>query len=727
MGRAANWMHRIRRLWPLLLPIGFFFASPTGFPYPSPEAPFSDIVISHYPNAVYLKEALRTYQTIPLWSPVILSGFPFAANMLSGMWYPFGWLALPFPLPLGFNILAALHVLWGGVGMYALLQKEGLGHRAALFGALAWESLPKLVAHYGAGHLTLLYAVTWTPWLLWANHVRFYRYGKRNRWRWVQPGMVLAIVAMADVRWAAYAGILWVAHAVAHSHIRRGELGGEFTGKPHLHPGVLLRYWARVLASILIQAGMAGLLALPAILPLLEYTYLSTRKALSVEDVLGYSLPPVRLLGMLFPDFGGYHEFILYPGGVVLLLAILSLLRKRALSKRWFWAGIAAISVVYALGGNIPVNLWLARLPGLNLLRVPSRVLFITGLSLAALSAHGLDGLLQAQGEIKYQWVKRIYVGLVALSGALLGGIWLMAGEFLAEFGWGTGMLLAGSLWVGKIKQGRIPSQSWWIVLLGLALVDWGRVNTTVLDFHPQREVLSQQIEVVEYLKSQDGEFRVYSPSYSIPQQVAADKGLRLADGVDPLQLADYARFMEKATGVPFTGYSVSIPPFAAGDPAQDNAAYRPDPALLGLLNVRFVVAEFDLDVEGLDFKRQFGESRVYENRSARAAAWVETGQGVRPAQLTMWSPNRVMVTAEGPGTLVLSEVMYPGWLVRVDGQEAELKTAHDLLRAVPLEAGEHRVEFLFRPTSIYVSLAGFGVGLVALLFLARRNAELIR
>ncbi len=721
MGKASSWLRMLRRFWPLLLPLGLFLELPTGFAYPSPEALFSDLAISHYPNARYLKEALRAYHTIPLWSPAILSGFPFAADMLSGLWYPFGWLALLFPLPLGFNLLVALHVFLGGVGMYVLLRKEGLGYPSALFGALAWESLPKLFAQYGAGHLTLLYAIPWTPWLLWANHLHFTGKGETRRWGWIQPGLILALIAMADVRWAAYAGLLWVAHATAHSHLARAERQSEVAWETRQRSAASLRFWAPRLGWVLFQMGIAVLIALPAMLPLLEYANLSTRKAMGVEDILGYSLPPARLMGLLFPDFGGYHEFILYPGGVVLLLALVALLRKNAGVSRWFWVGVAVFATVYALGANLPFNLWVARLPGFNLLRVPSRALFITGLALAALAAHGLDGLLRAPVEIPFRWTNRIFVGLVALSGALLGGIWLLTGDYLAELGWGAGVLLAGSLWVSERKWGRIASQSWWLVLVGLALVDWGRVNATLLDFHPKAGTLSQQSAVVEFLNAQGGEFRVYSPSYSIPQHVAAENGLRLADGVAPLQLEAYARFMEKATGVPHTGYSVTIPPFATGNPARDNADYRPDPTLLGLLQVRYVVAEFDIDVDGLVLRQQFGQSRVYENQMARSAAWVESGQGVRPARVVLWTPNRVVVTAEGPGTLVLSEIMYPGWFARVDGRWTGVQTAHSLLRAVPLEAGVHQVEFLFRPASVYWGLAGFGVGLVVLLLVACR------
>ena len=162
---------RFRRtawLWILLAPLLLLLPALGSFPYPSAEAPYSDMTLAHYPYAIYLRQALLVEHRLPLWSSLILSGSPFAANPLSGLWYPPGWLALLFPLPLGFNLLVLLHLLWGGLGMLLFLRGEGLSHPPALLGALGFEALPKLFAHYGAGHLTLIYAVAWTPWLLWA-------------------------------------------------------------------------------------------------------------------------------------------------------------------------------------------------------------------------------------------------------------------------------------------------------------------------------------------------------------------------------------------------------------------------------------------------------------------------------------------------------------------------------------------------------------------------------
>ena len=124
---------------------------------------YSDLAVSHLPNATYLLRSLRESGAIPLWSSLILSGAPFAADPLSGLWYLPGWLAYGLPQPTGFNLVLLLHILWGGLGMVWLLSRLGLRREAALLGGIAFELMPKLFAHAGAGHITLVYAVCWTP------------------------------------------------------------------------------------------------------------------------------------------------------------------------------------------------------------------------------------------------------------------------------------------------------------------------------------------------------------------------------------------------------------------------------------------------------------------------------------------------------------------------------------------------------------------------------------
>jgi hypothetical protein len=689
-------------LWPLLLPLGLLLPGLNAFPYPNPESAYSDLVLAHYPYTAYLRAALLEGGRLPFWSPIILSGHPLAANPLAGMWYPPGWLALLLPLPLGFNLSIAAHLLWGGAGAYALARLEGRSHRAALLAGLTFTFMPKLFAHYGAGHLTLLYAVAWTPWLLWAARRR----SGRTRWPW-PPAILLALIFLADPRWAAYAGALWWGYALFQP--ARGTSEG-------LKPRIVFQ-----LPRLFVRTLMAALLAAPLALPLLEFARRSSRANMAPEEVFSFSLPPGRLLGLAFPDFGGFHEWMLYPGALILLLALLAILWRKPLDGVAFWIWSALLSLLLSLGSALPLLPALARLPLFELLRVPARALFITGLSMAILAADALDELFGDVPEKDGRRARLLLLLLAAFALSFAGVVWLVTGELSPSFAWGGIALLFGAVWIALRLGGRVSAAPWFLGVMVFCLLDLALVSRSLFDPRPAREVFAEGAELAAYLAEQPGQFRVYSPSYSLPQQAAADYRLELADGVDPLQLQSYVDFMEAATGVPWDGYSVTLPPFAEGEPQRDNAPYRPDPALLGWLNVRYLAAQYDLEVAGLELVRRFGETRLYENLLALPRAWVKpadspVGENTRSVDRVAWTPDAIAVEAEGPGLLVLAELAYPGWRVQIDGKPGELYLVAGMLRGVQLGPGRHEVVFAFRPLSLYL---GLGLWAFACLFLA--------
>jgi uncharacterized membrane protein YfhO len=71
----------------------------------------------------------------------------------------------------------------------------------------------------------------------------------------------------------------------------------------------------------------------------------------------------------------------------------------------------------------------------------------------------------------------------------------------------------------------------------------------------------------------------------------------------------------------------------------------------------------------------------------------------------------------------VLSEIYYPGWKVFIDGNEAEISSAYQVLRLVTLPEGSHSVQFVYRPLSVYAGLSLAGIGwLIALLLMIRKK-----
>jgi hypothetical protein len=83
-----------------------------------------------------------------------------------------------------------------------------------------------------------------------------------------------------------------------------------------------------------------------------------------------------------------------------------------------------------------------------------------------------------------------------------------------------------------------------------------------------------------------------------------------------------------------------------------------------------------------------------------------------------------IEVDAVENGLLVLSEIDYPGWQARVDGQDAPILRADVVLRAVPVSKGAHRVEVSFEPRWLQIGAlisAATLVGVAALVLAATR------
>ena len=637
-----------------LLPLVLLLPGMTSFIFPGSGAAFSDMAVTHYPNALFLQNALRQ-GVVPLWSSQILSGFPFVAHPYSGLWYPPYWLALLFPLPLGLNLVLAAHVVLAGVGMYAFLRQQGCAHAAALLGGLVFQLAPRLFAHIGAGHLMLVMAVCLTPWLLWAS-----------RSPRLPAALVLALIVGADPRWGLYAGALWAAWLL----------------------------WQRRPRYLLQQAGMAALLALPALWLYLQYGSLSTRANLSPAEVLELSLPPAQLLGLLLPQWSSAHEWVIYAGVVLLLLVLLARPWQRGIR---FWMALLIVCVLVALGSNIPGAQWLAELPGASQLRIPPRALLLASLAWAVLAAGAAQQLAAAAWPQKplrllhaavLAWLLS-FAALAAWQGAQLGQPAMFA----------AALVLAAWLAHERWRSGRVLL----LALSVLVAADLLVASGSLLRFRPADSVLAEGAEAAQYLAQDDDIFRVYTPDHSLPQQTAALYGLELANGVDPLQLHGYSDLMAKAAGYSQSGYSVALPPL--------DVTAQSDAVLLGRLNIKYLVAAQPMNVEGLELLLE--EPYVYLNSHYRPRAWMEQGGEAQRVPLLDVQANRMTLHAYGPGQLNIAELQYPGWHVLRDRQPAEFAVPGNVLRRVVLPAGEHEIELYFMPDALR-----FGLPVTALAWL---------
>jgi hypothetical protein len=86
-----------------------------------------------------------------------------------------------------------------------------------------------------------------------------------------------------------------------------------------------------------------------------------------------------------------------------------------------------------------------------------------------------------------------------------------------------------------------------------------------------------------------------------------------------------------------------------------------------------------------------------------------------RPATITTYLPEQIALTADGPGTLVLTDAYYPGWTASIDGVPAPIERADIMFRGLSLPVGQHQVEFRYSPTSVWLGLAISGLAWAAL------------
>jgi hypothetical protein len=468
-----------------------------------------------------------------------------------------------------------------------------------------------------------------------------------------------------------------------------------------------------------------------------EFASLSTRASMQPADAMSLSLPPANLIGLLFAGAGGSAEWMLYPGAVVLVLAVVSCFLsspfrffrrppredgnppgegEKGDDGNRFWLLLFLVSLILSLGNNIPIlSDLLARIPGLNLLRVPPRWMMIGGLSLSMLAGRGL-AILAVDGAARTRAAKAAF-GLTAagLTVAIGAGMWHMPSPIWiggAVYGAAGILLLAAfrySAWTGRVAAG----------ICLLAVLDLACADIPLVDAKSLTES-ADAVLAADYIRTQGEDFRIFSPSASIPQDLAIRDGLRLLDGVNPLMLKSTAQTVSLATNIPLNGYSVTLPPFAAGNPAADNAGATPDWEQLGVMNVRFVAASFELPGITAGPMERIGDLYLYANPAAVRRAWVasdlETWKDpIAAAKAEDDGPNRMSIRTEGPGWLVVSEAAYPDWRAAVDGQPVEMATAGGWWRAVEIGPGEHLVTMWDEPISSWIGLAVTCISLAAL------------
>lgn len=83
------------------------------------------------------------------------------------------------------------------------------------------------------------------------------------------------------------------------------------------------------------------------------------------------------------------------------------------------------------------------------------------------------------------------------------------------------------------------------------------------------------------------------------------------------------------------------------------------------------------------------------------------------PASIEMYQDDEVVIrtTTSAPGTLVLADAFYPGWVADLDGKPAPIYATDLALRGVIVPAGTHTIVMRYEPASVVLGALGVPAG----------------
>lgn len=622
----------------------------------------SDLAVSHWPAALLIQRTFAQDAHLPLWNPYFGGGLPLTANPLAALFYPPTHLVHFLSLRNYYLVLILGHLVLAGAGMLLLARRAfGLPRFPALVAAISYMATPKMLAHLGAGHITMIQTVAWYPWLAlacWAT-VR-----EPRRWG-AFLCLCITLTLLAGHPQMAYYGLLMTACLAGWLLVKRWRKEGW-------------RAQCTPIAGLAAAAIIAILLAAIYLSPLVELLALSSRQtSINVGDVF----PLLSFLRNLIsqPSSGAGWETMVAPGWTVLALMLLALVKRWP--KVWPLALGIVLVVGLALGNASPLYWVMARmLPELSSFRGVARIWFVALVQIALLAGSGSDILLGGIRRAIDVILRRVQQGIPPIMRII---------SILVVFG----------------------------VAFSLVGMDVGytRVNNVSLIATPSN--------LARAAAQLAGSGKIYDEQENILQSSAVALSVPLANGQDPLLIQSYISYMQRAGGYTRDGYNLRIP--YDSPKVQPDAmllgligvsvvvSQRP------LTDSRLVLIK---KVDGtLIYKNTAYAGPAYLVRTAPGGQQpsLDRIQRLQASVRTLTMTDEQSAFAFSSGIvayIVLAATAFPGWTANLDGHAVSVQMIAGVLPAVKIGPGAHTLRYSYSPLSVYNGTIFSIIGLLAVL-----------
>ncbi|MBI3244781.1 MAG: YfhO family protein [Chloroflexi bacterium] len=227
--------------------------------------------------------------------------------------------------------------------------------------------------------------------------------------------------------------------------------------------------------------------------------------------------------------------------------------------------------------------------------------------------------------------------------------------------------------------------------LIPLLLFDLLPLDANYIQLNNVKAELFAPSPSFEFIASQNGIFRVYSPSGDFQYALAAERGIDTLDGLLSLQLSHSVRAINEATGCLKAQYATAVPSCL-----YDRVPTAiPDAEKLGRLNVRFVSTKAPLNDP--NFKLVFqNDHLVYENLRWQPRARIANGKAeIVRREAGMYE---IKAGANESTQLIVSDSWAPGWRATVDGIPVKVERVEEALIGVKIESGDHTICLIYDP-----------------------------
>lgn len=576
-----------------------------------------------------------------LWSPLVFSGFPVMGDPQTLAWYPparlFAWLG-------SFNGFVLSAYVLASAFTYGYVYRLTGSRVAAVVGGTVYGMSGFFMAHLG--HTNIIHSAAWMPLLVWSLEELCRRVSLPA---WL--GAVLAVshgILAGQPQFAVYALALGGAYALYRA---RGASAGPF------------RFGAVALSAVLVGIATTGVL----LLPMFQLQAQSVRAGMTFAEFAGYNLPIRQLPQLLFPyslggfrnpltggavpDFtrgGGLTEATGFVGLLPLVLAAWGVCARPREPVVRFWLGVAAVTLVLALGKETPLCALVFRVPLYNKFRILTRHLVEFALAAGILAGFGVASLARAATPERVRWTRRGVVGLLLLlsAGLAMHGVLFSAGRYGKHLDPGL-VPLCPPFWKNPgvgLQLAVLPlvlgTLAWWArrprglanlaLLLGLVVdlacfgwfYEWNSDATTPDQFR-EPAALRRYREDLAPTAQRLVPLDAFGPSESAPPDRSRLWRVPSALGHSPLALGRYCEFL----GVRSGGFA-------------EYQALAPESRALDLLAVRYVLAPRSLSVADAGWTRHdlraaladptrfrhvedLEQTSIFENRSALPRAWI--------------------------------------------------------------------------------------------------------